>query len=98
MKWSSLTFLSKALITLAAAGAVGAAVYFLSPTVTVCASSKVPRPLMTVTWLSCNNLSYTHTAIYHVMLHTYVAGYTCGDGGAATADGRPQSKAVAHQG
>ena len=31
MKWSNLTFLSKALITLAAAGAVGAAVYFLSP-------------------------------------------------------------------
>jgi hypothetical protein len=31
MKWSSLTFFSKTLITLVAAGAIGAAVYFLSP-------------------------------------------------------------------
>ncbi|RPE13426.1 OmpA family protein [Chitinophaga lutea] len=31
MKWSKLTFLSKALITLAVAGAIGAGVYFLSP-------------------------------------------------------------------
>lgn len=31
MKWSSLTFFSKTLITLLVAGAIGAAVYFLSP-------------------------------------------------------------------
>ncbi len=31
MKWSSLTFFSKTLITLLAAGAIGTAVYFLSP-------------------------------------------------------------------
>ncbi len=31
MKWSSLTFFSKALITLLAAGIIGASVYFLSP-------------------------------------------------------------------
>jgi OmpA-OmpF porin, OOP family len=43
MKWSKLTFLSKALITLFAAGAVGAAVYFLSPGLRTSESKKLDK-------------------------------------------------------
>lgn len=43
MKWSKLTFLSKALITLIAAGAVGTAVYFLSPGLRTSESKKLDK-------------------------------------------------------
>lgn len=43
MKWSKLTFLSKALITLLVAGGVGAAVYFLSPGLRTEESKKLER-------------------------------------------------------
>ena len=43
MKWSKLTFLSKALITLLAAGGIGAAVYFLSPGLKTSESKKLEK-------------------------------------------------------
>lgn len=43
MKWSKLTFLSKALITLAVAGGIGAAVYFLSPGLRTSESKKLDK-------------------------------------------------------
>jgi OmpA-OmpF porin, OOP family len=43
MKWSKLTFFSKALITLIAAGGIGALVYFLSPGLRTEASKKVDK-------------------------------------------------------
>ena len=43
MKWSNLTFFSKALITLSVAGAVGGAVYFLSPGLRVDESKKLDK-------------------------------------------------------
>ena len=43
MKWSSLTFLSKALITVSAAAIVGAAVYFLSPGLKVDEAKKLDK-------------------------------------------------------
>ena len=55
MKWSSLTFLSKALITLAAAGAVGAAVYFLSPGLKVDEAKKLEK--LDVTDKDVNNIT-----------------------------------------
>jgi OOP family OmpA-OmpF porin len=55
MKWSSLTFLSKALITLAAAGAVGAAVYFLSPGLKVDEAKKLEK--LEVTDKDVNNIT-----------------------------------------
>ena len=55
MKWSSLTFLSKALITLSAAGAVGAAVYFLSPGLKVDEAKKLEK--LDVTDKDVNNVT-----------------------------------------
>jgi OmpA-OmpF porin, OOP family len=55
MKWSSLTFLSKALITLSAAGAVGAAVYFLSPGLKVDEAKKLEK--LEVTDKDVNNIT-----------------------------------------
>lgn len=55
MKWSSLTFLSKALITLSAAGAVGAAVYFLSPGLRVDEAKKLEK--LDVTDKDVNNVT-----------------------------------------
>jgi OmpA-OmpF porin, OOP family len=55
MKWSSLTFLSKALITLSAAGAVGAAVYFLSPGLKVDEAKKLEK--LDVTDKDVNNIT-----------------------------------------
>jgi outer membrane protein OmpA-like peptidoglycan-associated protein len=43
MKWSKLTVLSKALITLVVAGIVGAAVYFLSPGLSVAEAKKLDK-------------------------------------------------------
>ncbi len=43
MKWSKLTFFSKALITLLAAGGIGAAVYFLSPGLKTSESKKLEK-------------------------------------------------------
>ena len=43
MKWSNLTFFSKTLITLASAGAIGAAVYFLSPGLRTSESKKLEK-------------------------------------------------------
>ena len=43
MKWSKLTFLSKALITLLAAGAIGAAVYYLAPGLRTAESKKMDK-------------------------------------------------------
>jgi OmpA-OmpF porin, OOP family len=43
MKWSSLTFFSKALITLLVAGAIGAGVYFLSPGLRVSESKTLEK-------------------------------------------------------
>jgi OmpA-OmpF porin, OOP family len=55
MKWSSLTFLSKALITLSIAGAVGAAVYFLSPGLKVDEAKKLEK--LDVTDKDVNNVT-----------------------------------------
>ncbi|MBL7703649.1 MAG: OmpA family protein [Ferruginibacter sp.] len=43
MKWSKLTFFSKALITLLAAGSIGAAVYFLAPGLRTSESKKLEK-------------------------------------------------------
>lgn len=43
MKWSSLTFFSKALITLLVAGAIGAAVYFIAPGLKVSESKTLEK-------------------------------------------------------
>ena len=43
MNWSKLTFLSKALITLVAAGVIGAAVYFLAPGLRTAESKKMDK-------------------------------------------------------
>ncbi len=43
MKWSKLTFLSKALITILIAGGIGAAVYFLSPGLKTSESKKLEK-------------------------------------------------------
>jgi outer membrane protein OmpA-like peptidoglycan-associated protein len=47
MKWSNLTFFSKALIVLVVAGAVGSAVYFLSPGLRVEESKKLDKLSLT---------------------------------------------------
>lgn len=43
MKWSKLTFFSKALITLLAAGSIGTAVYFLAPGLRISESKKLEK-------------------------------------------------------
>ncbi len=55
MKWSKLTFLSKALITLLVAGGVGAAVYFLSPGLRTSESKKLDK--LDVTDKDVNNVT-----------------------------------------
>lgn len=55
MKWSNLTFFSKTLITLVAAGAVGAGVYFLSPGLRVEESKTLEK--LEVTDKDVNNLT-----------------------------------------
>jgi OOP family OmpA-OmpF porin len=55
MKWSSLTFFSKALITLAAAGAIGASVYFLSPGLRIDESKQLEK--LEVTDKDVNNVT-----------------------------------------
>ncbi|MBL7748480.1 MAG: OmpA family protein [Chitinophagaceae bacterium] len=55
MKWSKLTFLSKALITLVVAGGVGAAVYFLSPGLRTSESKKLDK--LEVTDKDVNNVT-----------------------------------------
>ncbi len=55
MKWSKLTFLSKALITLLVAGGLGAAVYFLSPGLRTEESKKLER--LDVTDKDVNNVT-----------------------------------------
>ncbi len=55
MKWSSLTFLSKALITVLVAGVVGAGVYFLSPGLKVDEAKKLEK--LDVTDKDVNNIT-----------------------------------------
>jgi OmpA-OmpF porin, OOP family len=55
MNWSKLTFFSKALITLIAAGAVGTAVYFLSPGLRTSESKKLDK--LEVTDTDINNVT-----------------------------------------
>lgn len=55
MKWSKLTFLSKALITLAVAGVVGAGVYFLSPGLKVDEAKRLEK--LEVTDKDVNNIT-----------------------------------------
>jgi OmpA-OmpF porin, OOP family len=57
MKWSGLTFFSKALITLLVAGAVAAGVYFLSPGLKTTESKKLDR--LDVTDKDVNNVTTT---------------------------------------
>ena len=55
MNWSKLTFFSKALITLLAAGAIGTAVYFLSPGLRTSESKKLDK--LEVTDTDVNNVT-----------------------------------------
>jgi OmpA-OmpF porin, OOP family len=55
MNWSKLTFFSKALITLIAAGAIGTAVYFLSPGLRTAESKKLDK--LEVTDTDINNVT-----------------------------------------
>ena len=55
MNWSKLTFFSKALITLVAAGAIGTAVYFLSPGLKTSESKKLDK--LEVTDTDVNNVT-----------------------------------------
>jgi len=55
MKWSNLTFFSKALITVLVAGAIGSAVYFLSPGLRVDESKKLEK--LDVSDKDVNNVS-----------------------------------------
>jgi OmpA-OmpF porin, OOP family len=55
MKWSKLTFLSKALITLVVAGGIGAGVYFLSPGLRTSESKKLDK--LDVTDADVNNVT-----------------------------------------
>ena len=55
MKWSNLTFFSKAIITICVAGAVGAAVYFLSPGLRVDESKALEK--LEVTDKDVNNIT-----------------------------------------
>ena len=55
MKWSKLTFFSKALITILAAGAIGLSVYFLSPGLRTSESKKLDK--LEVTDKDVNNIT-----------------------------------------
>ena len=55
MKWSKLTFFSKALITIVAAGAIGLSVYFLSPGLRTSESKKLDK--LEVTDKDVNNVT-----------------------------------------
>src|SRR5688500_9969381 len=57
MKWSNLTFFSKALITLLAAAAVGSSVYFLSPGLRVEEAKQLDK--LEISNKDVNNLSKT---------------------------------------
>lgn len=57
MKWSSLTFFSKALITVLVAGAIGTAVYFVSPGLRVDESKQVSK--LDVSETDVNNITTT---------------------------------------